>query len=70
MKYNTLADMISKSSCSRKYFLSLPVDVQIELHKRNDYIHSLQELHRNADNIRQLSGITQHSSELHPLVFS
>lgn len=66
MKYNTLADMINKSSCSRKYFLSLPVEVQIELHKRNNDIHSLHELHRNADNIKQLSEITQHSSELRP----
>lgn len=64
MKYNTLADMINKNSCSRKYFLSLPVEVRIELHN------SLHELHRNTDNIKQLSEITQRSSKLHPLVFS
>ena len=42
IKYQKL---IQRSSSSREYFLSLPVDTQLRLHVLNDYIHSLHQLH-------------------------
>ncbi len=48
MKYDSLNDLIYQSSSSRKYFLSLPVNIQLMLHEQNNSIHSLYELKRNA----------------------
>ena len=47
MKYNNLKSLLETSS-ARKYFLSLPVSLQIALHSQNQYIHSLEQLHRYA----------------------
>ncbi|MBQ8648785.1 MAG: hypothetical protein IJ470_01790 [Clostridia bacterium] len=48
MRYSNLHDLINSSSSTRKYFLSLPVNMQISLHEHNDYIHTAAELHRMA----------------------
>lgn len=40
IKYQNLHELIQRSSSSREYFLSLPVDTQLRLHVLNDYIHS------------------------------
>ena len=48
MKYNNLKSLLETSSSARKYFLSLPVSLQITLHSQNRYIHSLEQLHRYA----------------------
>ena len=48
MKYNNLKSLLETSSSARKYFLSLPVSLQITLHSQNQYIHSLEQLHRYA----------------------
>ena len=45
IKYQNLHELIQRSSSSREYFLSLPVDTQLRLHVLNDYIHSLNKLH-------------------------
>ncbi|MDU4087270.1 MAG: hypothetical protein E7H80_08480 [Thomasclavelia ramosa] len=45
IKYQNLHELIQRSSSSREYFLSLPVDTQLRLHVLNDYIHSLHQLH-------------------------
>lgn len=45
MQYDNLNCLIRNSSSTRKYFLSLPIDMQLELHKHNEYIHSAQQLH-------------------------
>ena len=45
MKYLNLHELIQNSSSSRRYFLSLPVETQIDLHKLNSFIHTAQELH-------------------------
>ena len=39
IKYQNLHELIQRSSSSREYFLSLPVDTQLRLHVLNDYIH-------------------------------
>lgn len=46
MRYENLQQMIEKSSSTRSYFLSLPVEVQSKLHSCSDYIHTAEELHR------------------------
>lgn len=48
MRYNDLNDLINFSSSSRRFFLSLPVKLQISLHEFNDYIHTAEELHQKA----------------------
>lgn len=52
MKYKDLQDLISHSSTTREYFLSLPVSLQLALHKRNSFIHTAADLHLQADIIR------------------
>lgn len=44
MRYDNLNELINKSSSTRKYFTSLPVDMQMFLHEQNAYIHTTQEL--------------------------
>ena len=46
MRYENLNQLVRESSSTRRYFLSLPVEIQIELHEHNDYIHTAAELHR------------------------
>ena len=41
IKYNNLKSLLETSSSARKYFLSLPVSLQITLHSQNRYIHSI-----------------------------
>lgn len=59
MRYKNLNDLIASSSGSRKYFLSLPTSVQLELHEQNDYIHSLYDLHSNAEYISKSEYISK-----------
>lgn len=49
MKYNNLQDLISHSSSSRRYFLSLPVSLQLVLHEQGDYICTATDLHLRTD---------------------
>ncbi len=49
MSVSTLKELIQISSSSRRYLLSLPVDIQIKLHEQNKFIHTLYELRRNAE---------------------
>ena len=51
MKYDSLNHLVRESGSTRRYFLSLPVEMQIELHEHNDYIHTAAELHRRVDAI-------------------
>ena len=45
MQYNKLTQLLSDSSSSRRYFLNLPVEMQLELHKYNDNVRTAHELH-------------------------
>lgn len=49
MQFTNLQELIRISSSSRKYLLSLPVSIQMQLHEQNDFIHTQYELHRNAE---------------------
>ena len=51
LRYENLNQLIRESSSSRRYFLSLPVSMQLKLHEHNDYIHTADELHRRTDAI-------------------
>lgn len=51
MRYENLNQLVRESSSSRRYFLSLPVSMQLKLHEHNDYIHTADELHRRTDAI-------------------
>lgn len=58
MKYKDLKDLITNSSTSRQYFLSLPVPLQLALHEYNACIHTAADLHLNADILRNCKKIT------------
>ncbi len=44
MQYANLHDLIMRSSSTRRYFLSLPVSLQLQLHEQNACIHSAAQL--------------------------
>lgn len=54
MLYNSLHHLISRSSSSRAFFLSLPVEAQMALHKDNFHIHTQLDLRRKAEIVMQL----------------
>ncbi len=52
MQYKNLKELIFSSSSARKYFLSLPADLQVKMHSEyNGYIHSLSDLHLKTEQI-------------------
>lgn len=55
MRYNNLSELITGSSGTRKYFLSLPIKMQSDLQKFNDQIHSADELWRTAQAVEKYS---------------
>lgn len=65
LRYENLNQLVRKSSSSRRYFLSLPVSMQIKLHEHNDYIHTADELHRRADAILKYEQQVQISEYYH-----
>ncbi len=54
MLYNSLHHLINRSASSRKFFLSLPVQTQMILHKENFFIHSQFDLRRKAEIVESL----------------
>lgn len=46
MAYTDLNALLAGSSSSRSYFLSLPVELQMQLHRREELIHAAEDLHR------------------------
>ena len=45
MRYDNLHQLIQGSSSTRRYFLSLPADMQCRLHAQGEHIHFAQQLH-------------------------
>lgn len=45
MPYMDLHELIANSSSARQYFLSLPVELQLQLHGHPQQIHSAAQLH-------------------------
>ena len=54
-----LKDLIQRSGSTRRYLLSLPVDIQMELHNRSEYIHSAFELRTHADYLEKINLISK-----------
>ncbi len=65
MRYESLNQLIRESSSSRRYFLSLPVSIQLKLHEHNNYIHTAGELHRRTDAIIKYERQVQLSEYYH-----
>ncbi len=55
MRYNNLSELITGSCSSRKYFLSLPIQMQSSLRKFGDCIHSAEGLRRTAQAVEKYS---------------
>ncbi|HIW73158.1 MAG TPA: hypothetical protein H9684_02440 [Firmicutes bacterium] len=51
MVYENLRDLLLNSSSARRYFLSLPVSRQMELHRYGGTIRSAAQLRRLADSL-------------------
>ena len=49
MQYLNLQGLLQGSSSSRAYLLSLPVEIQIQLHEQDTLIHTQFELRRYAE---------------------
>ncbi len=54
MLYNSLHHLLNRSSSSRAFFLSLPVETQMILHKENFHIHTQLQLRHKAEIVEQL----------------
>lgn len=65
MKYESLQDLLSHSSSTREYFLSLPISTQLALHESNFLIHTAADLHyfQLSHNLQISSINATHSSE-------
>ena len=46
MAYHDLSALLDGSPSSRSYVLSLPVKMQLQLHPREELIHTAEDLHR------------------------
>ncbi len=58
MQYSNLQQLLQGSSSARRFFCSLPVSVQVQLHHQGQWIRTAEQLHRNAwmdQRVQQLS---------------
>lgn len=53
MKYDNLQELLSHSSSTRQYFLSLPVSLQLALHRHDRIIHTAADLHFYANTLQK-----------------
>lgn len=51
MQYSNLTQLLSDSADSRKFFMNLPIDLQLELHKYNDSVRTSRELRDMAETL-------------------
>lgn len=54
MKYQNLTQLINKSHSYRMFFMSLSIDLQMELHKYGEYIGTAESLRRTAYEMRDV----------------
>lgn len=54
-----LQELIQRSNSMRQYLISLPVDIQVELHNRSEYIHSAFELRTHAEYLGKIALISK-----------
>jgi len=53
-EFKNLSELLNQSSSTRKYFVSLPVQVQCQLHEHDEEIHSAYQLHMMAGILPEL----------------
>lgn len=53
MQFHDLKQLLQNSSSSRRYFLTLPVELQLEIHQYNHHIHNLHQLHQYVDYLKK-----------------
>ncbi len=53
MEYQSLTQLLSSSRADRSYFMSLPVELQLELHKRDKSISTAVELRQAVESINR-----------------
>lgn len=58
MRYRDLHELIQNSQSSRAFFLSLPVEIQCQLHEHNACIHSAVELRNRASALKSWLRLT------------
>ncbi len=56
VEYKNLTRLISEHRDSRRYFMSLPVELQLRLHNRSESIHTPQQLFSNVDELNEEGG--------------
>lgn len=64
MKYENLKALLYNSSSSRKFFFSLSVLEQMEIHKYNNYIHTLFDLISINENLKNHQKLLSLSNSL------
>ena len=62
MTYKNLTRLISEHRDSRRYFMSLPVELQLKLHSRGENIHSPKELFSSVDELNEQGGYLNDSN--------
>ena len=53
MDYKSLTQLLSESKSARGYFMSLPVELQLELHKYSDSVRSPRELYETVEKLNR-----------------
>ncbi|HJB26501.1 MAG TPA: hypothetical protein H9662_07830 [Firmicutes bacterium] len=64
MSYQNLEELLEHSQSSRDFFLSLPVELQRDLHRHSDYIHTAAQLHGRAASVQELNRLEELSRRL------
>ena len=54
--YRDLHELLMSSDSTRQYFMKLPVNVQLTVHRQNDEIRTPEELHRYVDRMTKIHG--------------
>lgn len=54
--YQDLHELLMSSDSTRRYFMKLPVNVQMTVHRRNDEIRTAEALHRYVDHMTKIDG--------------
>lgn len=54
--YQDLHELLMSSDSTRRYFMKLPVSVQLTVHRQNNEIHTAEALHRYVDHMTKING--------------
>lgn len=54
--YRDLHELLMCSDSTRQYFMKLPVNVQLTVHRQNDEIKTAEDLHQYVDHMTKIHG--------------